>query len=39
LEDERFLDYNEYYAHFLAAGLFFACLGWLASASVFRRLP
>lgn len=39
LEESRFLEYHEYYAHVMSLGLLLACLGLLLRASVFRRLP
>lgn len=39
IEDQRYREYTELYAHFVAAGLLLALLGWLGQATVWRRLP
>lgn len=39
ISEQRLAEYREYYRHVLAIALLLACLGWLAGATVFRRLP
>ncbi len=37
--EDRSRDFDEYYAYLMAVALLLCCLGWLARATLFRRLP